>query len=91
MNCTVILSSTNFILPLELLIGFFPVNLAGPILKCIKSFFDVVENKMAEEEEPFFGFFQLLHLNNGVGQTGHKRGYFCLPEYHICQFSTRFL
>ena len=27
-------------------------------------------NKMVDEEEPFFGFFQLLHLNNGVWTNG---------------------
>ena len=30
--------------------------------------FDV--NKMADEEEPFLGFFQSLHLNNGVWTNG---------------------
>ena len=30
--------------------------------------FDV--NKMADEEEPFLGFFQSLHLNNGVWMNG---------------------
>ena len=46
------------------------------MLKCNNIFFDVVAcerlcipfdgNEMAEVEEPFLDFFQLLHLNNGV-------------------------
>ena len=50
------------------------------MLKCIDSLFDVVAcerlcisfggNKMTDKEEPFLGFFQLLHLNNGVWTNG---------------------
>ena len=61
-------SSTNFILPLKLLIGFFLVNLAGNV-KMINSFFEMVsleslcisfkENERVDVEEPFYFFASL--------------------------------
>ena len=54
---------------------FFLINLEGHV-EMHERLFDVVAckrlcilfdgNKMANEKEPFFGFFQSLHLNNGV-------------------------
>ena len=69
-----------FILPLKMLIGFYLVNLPG-MLKCI-----IVYNGRCGRA--CFGLLLVTPLEQWGVEKWDSPGYFRLPEYYICQFST---
>ena len=53
------------------------------------SMYATTKNKRRKKETTTRALEMGIRIRSSMdsGQTGHNQGYFCLPEYHICQFS----